>query len=71
VRLGSQFLSIAFATHPPPLDRSQPRRLIPPHIDTHGIVRLIRGGSMRVHPVAVLAIGIGLVVLPRQSFAQG
>jgi len=26
---------------------------------------------MRVHPVAVLTIGIGLVVLPRQSFAQG
>jgi len=26
---------------------------------------------MRVHPVAILAIGIGLVVLPRQSFAQG
>jgi len=26
---------------------------------------------MRVHPVAVLMISIGLVVLPRQSFAQG
>jgi len=26
---------------------------------------------MRVDPVAVLMIGIGLVVLPRQSFAQG
>jgi len=26
---------------------------------------------MRVHPVALLTIGVGLLALPRQSFAQG
>ncbi len=30
-----------------------------------------RGGSMRVLPMAALTIGVGLLALPRQSFAQG